>query len=76
MAKRSDDVPTHSRRGAMTRHLELTLGDALFETMLGEYQELAERIGDAMQARLPAYRLIPRQTLAAEVGLQAFRPSR
>ncbi|OBF82685.1 PucR family transcriptional regulator [Mycobacterium sp. 852002-51163_SCH5372311] len=41
--------------------------------MLGEYQELAERIREAMQARLPAYRSISRQTLSAEVGLQVQR---
>lgn len=48
-------------------------GYVLFETMLDEHQELAERIRAAMQARLPAYRSIPRQTLAAEVGLQVRR---
>jgi hypothetical protein len=67
----------------MTRHLLLNRpgesrhGDAddedLFEAMLGECEQLAERIRAAMQARLPAYRSIPRQTLAAEVGLQVQR---
>ncbi|WP_082966986.1 CdaR family transcriptional regulator [Mycobacterium sp. 852002-51163_SCH5372311] len=66
----------------MPRHLVLSppgeaqgarSGDVLFETMLGEYQELAERIREAMQARLPAYRSISRQTLSAEVGLQVQR---
>ncbi|HEX7323567.1 MAG TPA: helix-turn-helix domain-containing protein [Mycobacterium sp.] len=45
----------------------------LFETLLGEQQQLAERVRDAMQAQLPAYRGLPREALDEEVGLEVRR---
>lgn len=47
--------------------------DALFDTLLGEQAELAERVRGAIQAVLPAYRDLPRQELDGEVEFEVAR---
>jgi hypothetical protein len=44
--------------------------EALFKSLLGEQAELEERIHEAIQTQLPAYRNLPRDKLDAEIGLQ------
>ncbi|WP_281373844.1 PucR family transcriptional regulator [Mycobacterium vicinigordonae] len=54
-------------------HTDDRAGKALFESMIEEHQELAERIRMAIMAGLPVYRAIPHETLTAEVALQVHR---
>jgi hypothetical protein len=44
--------------------------DVLAGTLLGEQGELARRVCEAIEAELSAYRMIPREALDAEVGLE------
>lgn len=44
--------------------------NALFDALLLEQVELAGRITDAIQTQLPAYRVVPRNELDHEVGLE------
>lgn len=47
--------------------------ELLFDTLLGEQKELAGRVREAMQAELPAYRVLPREALDDEVGFEVER---
>jgi hypothetical protein len=47
-----------------------TAWDVLFDTLLGEHEDLARRVREAILVRLPAYRSIPREALDVEVGLE------
>jgi PucR C-terminal helix-turn-helix domain/GGDEF-like domain len=44
--------------------------DVLFDTLLGEHEDLARRVREAILVRLPAYRSILRTALDVEVGLE------
>lgn len=43
--------------------------DVLFDTLLGEHEDIARRVREAILVRLSAYRSIPREALDVEVGL-------
>jgi hypothetical protein len=47
--------------------------DMLFDMLLGERKELSARVREAMQAQLPAYRVLPQEALDEEVGLEVER---
>jgi hypothetical protein len=47
--------------------------DVLIETLLHERADLAGRVRAAIQAKLPAYRAMPAETLEDEVGIQVER---
>src|ERR1700758_5476644 len=47
--------------------------DVLIETLLHERSDLAGRVRAAIQAKLPAYRAMPAETLEDEVGIQVER---
>jgi hypothetical protein len=52
--------------------------DLLAGTLSGEQTELTRRVGDAIRAEIPTYRMIPREALDTEVGVelaQVLRPA-
>lgn len=59
------------RRGQLSSMEEAP--DVLIDTLLGEQAQLARRVRAAIQAKLPAYRCMPGETLDGEVGIQIER---
>jgi len=47
--------------------------DALFDTLLAEFAQLAERVREALQVELPAYRALPADALDADVRIEVER---
>jgi hypothetical protein len=64
------EKPRSAYVGAEAGRAQSATWDVLVGTLLGEQAEVARRVREAIEAELSSYRMIPREALDIEVGLE------